>query len=410
MTFEEKLQQYAETIVRIGLNIQQGQELVISAPIETAWFIHIVAEQAYKAGAKDVICDWGDEIGRKQRFTYASIDTLSEIPQPLVDLRMYYQARGAAFLSIHAENPTLMADVDKQKMGAVSKARGMAFKPFSEKLDSGENVWCVIAIPTVAWAEQVFPGKMGMDAMEALWDAIFATTRIGDGDPVEKWHTHMETLREKAEFLNQKQFVKLHYTNSIGTDLWIGMPEKHIWGGALEKCNNGTIFVPNMPTEEVFSAPDCTNVNGVVKSALPLIYQGSKIDNFSLTFENGRVVDYAAEEGYDNLTSIFESDERARYLGEVALVPYHSPISQSGILFYNTLFDENAACHLALGEAYPTCIEGGGQMNAEELTAHHLNVALLHIDFMIGTSDLNIVGVDADGVETPIFVNGDWAF
>ena len=410
MTFEEKLSQYAAIVVKIGLNIQKDQELVINAPIETADFVHRVSEEAFKAGAKDVFVNWNDEIAAKLRYTYATAETLSEVAPPLVDMRMYYQARGAAFLSIHAENPTLMADIDKKKLGAAARARGIAFKPFSEKLDSGENVWCVVSVPTKDWAEQVFPELKGEDAMNALWDAIFDTTRIGESDPVEKWHAHMENLRNKAEFLNEKQFVKLHYTNSIGTDLWVGMPKNHIWGGALEKCNNGTIFVPNMPTEEVFSAPDCNAVNGVVKSALPLVYHGSKIDKFSLTFENGRIVDFSAEEGYDTLASIFESDDRARYLGEVALVPYHSPISQSGILFYNTLFDENAACHLALGEAYPTCIEGGGKMSAEELTANNLNVALLHEDFMIGTSDLSVVGYDKDGNETKIFENGDWAF
>ncbi len=410
MTFEQKLAQYASIVVKIGLNIQKEQELVINAPLETADFARMVSKEAFEAGAKDVYINWIDEQSTKLRYTYASVETLSEVAQPLVDMRMYYQARGAAFLSIHSEDPTLMADIDKKKMGAAARARGIAFKPFSEKLDSGENVWCVVSVPTLAWAKQVFPGLEGEAAMDALWDAIFATTRIGEGDPVEKWQAHMENLRTKAQILNQKQFVKLHYQNSIGTDLWIGMPKDHLWGGALETCNNGTVFVPNMPTEEVFSAPNCDEVNGVVKSALPLVYHGSKIENFSLTFENGRVVDFSAEEGYDTLASIFESDERARYLGEVALVPYHSPISQSGILFYNTLFDENAACHLAIGEAYPTCIKDGAKMSSEELLANHMNVALLHIDFMIGTSDLDITGIDADGEAFAIFANGDWAF
>jgi aminopeptidase len=397
-------------VVQVGLNIQPDQELVIFAPIETASFVHMVTDEAYLAGAKDVIVTWDDEISRKQRLVHASIETLSEVAPATADLRMYYQQRGAAFLSVHAADPTLMSDVDKKKIGAWTRARAMALKPFNEKLDSGENVWCVISIPTAAWAKQVFPEKTQQEAIDALWEAIFTVTRIGDGDPVEKWHQHMQNLSERAKFLTEKQFVKLHYTNSLGTDLDIGLPKNHIWGGALEKCNNGTIFVPNMPTEEVFSAPDCDNVNGVVKSALPLIYQGNRIDGFSLTFQNGRVVDYSAKEGEEVLTAIFESDERARYLGEVALVPYHSPISQSGILFYNTLFDENAACHLALGEAYPTCIEGGTKMDAETLLQHHLNVALLHEDFMVGTSDLKIVGLDADGNETLIFENGDWAF
>ncbi len=410
MTFEQKLAQYASIVVKIGLNLQKDQELVINAPLETADFARMVSKEAFEAGAKDVYINWSDEQSTKLRYTYASAQTLSEVAPALVDMRMYYQARGAAFLSIHAEDPTLMADIDKKKLGAAARARGIAFKPFSEKLDSGENVWCVVSVPTKAWAKQVFQGLEEEAAMDALWEAIFATTRIGEGDPVEKWQAHMENLRTKAEILNEKQFVKLHYTNSIGTDLWIGMPKDHLWGGALEKCNNGTIFVPNMPTEEVFSAPNCDEVNGVVKSAMPLVYHGSKIDKFALTFENGRVVDFSAEEGYDTLASIFESDERARYLGEVALVPYHSPISQSGILFYNTLFDENASCHLAFGEAYPTCIKGGASMSSEELSANHLNVALLHIDFMIGTSDLNIVGVDKNGEEFVIFANGDWAF
>lgn len=410
MTFEEKLAQYASIVVRIGINIQKDQELVINAPIETAEFVHLLTEEAFKAGAKNVILNWGDEIGRKQRFTYATAETLSEVPAPLVDLRMYYQKRGAAFLSIYAEDPTLMADVDTKKLAASAKAGAIAFKEFSDKLTTSENVWCVVSVPTAAWAKKIFPDMEEKAAVDALWEAIFTVTRIGEGDPVEKWHAHMENLRTKAAFLNEKQFVKLHYTNSIGTDLTVGMPKNHIWGGALEKCKNGTTFVPNMPTEEVFSAPDCYAVNGVVKSALPLIYQANKIDKFSLTFENGRIVDYSAEEGYEALASIFESDDRARYLGEVALVPYHSPISQSGILFYNTLFDENAACHLALGEAYPTCVEGGGDMTPEQLEEQHLNVALLHEDFMIGTSDLSVVGIDADGNETKIFENGDWAF
>lgn len=411
MTFEEKLHQYADIIVRIGLNIQKDQELVINAPIETADFVHVVSEAAYQAGAKDVILNWDDEICRKQRFTYASVETVSEIPQQLVDLRMYYQARGAAFLSIHAEDPTLFADIDAKKLGAAAGAKGRAFKTFSEKLSADENVWCVVSVPTVAWAKQVFPDKDAKQAVEALWDAIFDTTRIGDGDPVEQWHKHMDDLSARSAFLNKKQFVKLHYTNSIGTDLELGLVKDHIWAGALEKClNGGTIFVPNMPTEEVFTAPDCDAVNGVVKSALPLIYNGNRIDKFSLTFENGKVVDFSAEEGYNTLASMFESDERARYLGEVALVPYHSPISQSGILFYNTLFDENAACHLAFGSSYPTCIKNGTDMSDEQLLSNHMNVAFTHEDFMVGTSDLNIVGIDAEGRETKIFENGDWAF
>ncbi len=411
MTFEEKLQQYADVVVRIGLNIQKDQELVINAPIETADFVHVVSEAAYRAGAKDVILNWDDEICRKQRFTYASEKTVSEIPQPLVDMKMFYLSRGAAFLSIHAENPTLMADIDPQKLGAAAGAKGKAFKEFSDKLGANENVWCVISVPTAAWAQQIFPNKDVEQAKEALWNVIFDTTRIGEGDPMEKWHAHMNDLTSRSAFLNEKQFVKLHYTNSIGTDLEVTLPEHHIWAGALEKClNGGTVFVPNMPTEEVFTAPNCDAVNGVVKSALPLIYNGKRIDKFSLTFKNGRVVDFSAEEGYDVLAAMFENDERARYLGEVALVPYHSPISQSGILFYNTLFDENAACHLAFGSSYPTCMQGGTDMNDEQLLAHHMNVAITHEDFMVGTPDLNIVGIDAEGNETKIFENGDWAF
>ncbi len=410
MTFEQKLSQYASIVVKIGLNIQKDQELVINAPLETAEFARMVSKEAFEAGAKDVYINWIDEQSTKLRYTYASTETLSEIPPAVSDMRMYYQARGAAFLSIHAEDPTLMADVDKKKLSAAARARGIAFKPFTEKLDAGENVWCVVSVPTKAWAEQVFPELKGEAAMDALWEAIFATTRIGEEDPVAKWQAHMHNLVNKAAVLNEKQLVKLHYQNSIGTDLWIDMPDGHIWCGAADRCNNGTTFVPNMPTEEVFSAPNCDAVNGVVKSAMPLIYHGSKIDRFSLTFQNGRVVDFSAEEGYDVLASIFESDERARYLGEVALVPYHSPISQSGILFYNTLFDENASCHLAFGEAYPTCIKGGTKMEAQELLENHMNVALLHIDFMIGTSDLNIMGYNASGKAFPIFENGDWAF
>ncbi len=410
MTFEEKLNQYARIVVQIGVNIQKDQLLVINAPIESADFVRRVTEEAYLAGAGEVVVRWNDEIISKKRYMYASIETLTNIPQPTVDLAMYYQKRGAAFLSVYAEDPNLMVDVDTKKLSAAERAGALAMKEYSDCIMSGENVWCVVSVPTKAWAKQVFADASEEEAVNQLWDAIFTTTRVGEGDPVEKWHQHMKNLTDRSAFLNEKQFVKLHYTNSLGTDLYVGMPKNHIWAGALDTCKNGTIFVPNMPTEEVFSAPDCEAVNGVVKSALPLIYNGSKIDKFSLTFENGRIVDCSAEVGEENLRSIFESDERARYLGEVALVPYHSPISQSGILFYNTLFDENAACHLAMGEAYRSCIVGGNDMTEEQLKENHLNVALLHIDFMIGTSDLKIVGIEENGAQTLIFENGDWAF
>lgn len=404
------LEKYARLIVKSGLNIQKGQILVINCPIEGAQFARAVAEIAYKEGAGDVVMNWGDEKFAKVRYLYAPEKVFEEFPQWKKEFYLSYARKGAAFLSVAASDPELMKDVDPTRLAKASKTSNIALKEYSERMMSNQNTWCVVSIPTKAWAKKIFPELSPEDAVEKLWKTIFKTARVDKEDPVAAWQEHKENLKRRRKFLNKNQFQSLHYKNSLGTDLKIELPKGHLWAGGSDDTPEGVEFIANIPTEEVYTLPKKTGVNGKVVSTKPLNYNGNLIDHFTLTFEEGKVVDFSAKEGYETLKHLIETDPGSCYLGEVALVPYDSPISQSNILFYNTLFDENASCHLALGKAYPTCLENGENMTKEELEKAGVNDSLVHEDFMVGSKDLEIIGVNAKGEEVQVFQDGNFAF
>ena len=407
---QDLLKKYAELVVKVGVNLQPDQLLVINSPIECAEFARLIAKAAFEAGAHDVVVSWGDEELAHIRYAGGKKEIFTEFPEWKVRFYQDYAEQGAAFVSIAARNPEIFKDIEPEKLTLAAQAAGAALLEYRARLMNNENTWCVVSVPTAGWAQKVFPGLAEEEAQARLWQEIFRTVRIEpDKDPAEAWKKHIATLQKAAEFLNKKNFKALHYKNSLGTDLTVELPEGHIWAGGAEKAATGVTFAANMPTEEVYSLPLREGVNGVVYASKPLIYHGNRIENFHLTFKEGRVVDFGAEIGEETLKELIDMDEGSHYLGEVALVPYDSPISQSGILFYNTLFDENAACHLALGKAYPTCLKGGEKMDSVTLLQHGVNDSLVHEDFMIGTADLSIVGTTQEGEEVEIFRDGNFA-
>ena len=400
---------YALLLVKTGINIQKDQTLVINSPIECAPFTRIVSRIAYEEGARDVVINWRDELSSKIKFINAPEEIFEEFPDWQRDFYLSNARKGAAFLSISASDPELMKDVNPERMSKSHKAASTAIKEYRDRLMSNKNTWCVASIPTISWAKKVFPELSEDKAMEKLWNSIFKTVRVDTEDPVGSWETHKGNLKKSMDFLNSNNFKYLQYKNSLGTDLKIELPENHLWFGGSDYTPEGIEFIANMPTEEVFTLPKKDGVNGVVVSSKPLNYNGNLIENFSLTFKQGKIVDFKAEVGYDILKSIIETDEGSYYLGEVALVPYDSPISNSNILFYNTLFDENASCHLALGKAYPVCIKNGENLSNDELAELEVNDSFVHEDFMVGTADLKIIGITKDGKEIVVFENGNFA-
>ncbi|SHJ47548.1 aminopeptidase [Tepidibacter formicigenes] len=407
--FNANLEKYAQLAVKVGVNIQENQTLVVNSPIECADFVRLIAKCAYKAGAKNVHVEWSDEELNLIKYLNAPEEAFNEFPKWKAYGYEELAKNGAAFLSISASNPELLKDVDPNRIAAANKARSLALKNYREYIMNSTVAWSIVSIPTNGWAKKVFPDIPEDEAVEKLWENIFKIVRVDKNDPIEEWNKHLKNMNEKVNFLNEKKFKKLHFI-SKDTDLTIELPEKHLWAGGGEHNAKGTYFVANMPTEEVFTLPLKTGVNGKVKNTKPFNYGGNLIDNFTLTFKDGKIIDFSAEKGYETLKKLIETDDGASYLGEVALVPYNSPISNSNIVFYNTLFDENASCHLALGMAYPICIEGGSKMNEEELEKAGANNSLIHEDFMIGSKDLDIIGETKNGEKIQIFKNGNWAF
>lgn len=407
---EKMLEKYTRLIIKTGVNLEKNQILVINSPIESAPFTRLLAETAYKEGARDVVINWRDELFSKIRYTHGPEEIFSEFPEWQKEFYLSYVRQGAAFVSISASDPELLKDVNPDRVAKAQKASSTALQEYRERLMSNKNTWCVVSIPTKSWAKKVFPAVSEADAVEQLWELILKVVRVDTDDPVAAWNNHKKNLQQRLDFLNTHKFKTLHYRNSLGTDLTIELPDKHLWLGGSERTPAGHEFVANMPTEEVFTLPKKTSINGKVVSSKPLNYNGNLIEEFSLTFKDGKIVDFQAARGQEILKHLIETDDGSCYLGEVALVPFDSPISNSKILFFNTLFDENASCHLAIGKAYPVCIEGGENMTKEELASLGVNDSLVHEDFMIGTNDLEITGITADGKKVSVFTKGNFPF
>lgn len=406
---EEKLREYARLLVQVGLNVQTGQTLVISSPVECAFFARLCGAEAYALGCKEVVMNWHDDALGRMKYLRADESVFDTVPLWRRHFFNDYALEGAAYLAISATDPENLKGVDSGRIVRAQQASGKALKDFDRLQMCGGFPWCIASIPIPSWAKRVFPDLPEDAAMERLWDAIFQAVRIrGDGGCVDRWNTHLATLAERMEKLNALNFKSLHYTNALGTDLVVELPEGHVWEAGNDVTLSGQTYIANIPTEELFTSPLKTGVNGVVYSAMPLVNDGNIIDQFHFVVREGKIVEAHAKQGEASLKAAISLDEGACYFGEVALVPYDSPISNQKILFYNTLFDENAACHIAFGEAYP-CLKGGQQMTKEELKAHGLNDSITHVDFMVGTPDLSIVGTTHDGREIPVFVNGNFA-
>lgn len=408
-TFYENLSKYAELVVKVGVNIQPNQFLYIAASTDSLELVRLITKKAYEVGAKQVFVDLSDDQIARMRYELAPEDSFDFFPEWKVKEREWLAEQGAAFISIVSQSPDLLKGIDAKRIATFQKTAGAALSKYRQYVQSDKISWTVIANPSADWAAKVFPDLEQEQQVPALWDAIFKATRANLENPVQAWIEHNDTLHEKVRYLNEKKYAKLHYT-APGTDLTIELPKGHVWCGAGSVNEKGHEFMANMPTEEVFTVPHKDGVNGYVSSTKPLSYGGNIIDNFKITFENGRIVKVEAEQGEDVLKHLVETDEGSHRLGEVALVPHDSPISNSGLLFYNTLFDENASNHLAIGSAYAFCLEGGKSMSREELEKNGLNQSITHVDFMIGSANMDIDGITEDGKVEPIFRNGNWAF
>ncbi|MTI71946.1 MAG: aminopeptidase [Firmicutes bacterium] len=409
MNFKTNLKKYAELTLKVGLNLQKGQTLVVNAPLTSANFVRKITKKAYDLGAKNVHVEWNDEELKLIKYKNAPEEAFKEFPEWKAKGFEQMAKDGACFLSISASNPDLLKDVDPKRISTAQKTAAKAMEAFRKYTQNSEVSWAVVSVPTKEWAQKVYPNLNEKESVEKLWESIFSIVRVDKNNPIDEWKKHLSTLKEKVTYLNTKQYKKFHY-KAPGTNLTVKLPKNHVWIGGDEANSKGDMFVANMPTEEVFTVPIKHSVNGTVTSTKPLNYGGNLIEDFKLTFEDGKVTDFSAEKGYETLKNLIETDEGSHYLGEVALVPHDSPISKTETIFFNTLFDENASCHFALGSAYPTCVEGGAKMDKDELNENGINVSLTHVDFMIGSEKLDIDAETKDGKIEPIFRNGNWAF
>ena len=408
---EAKFKEYAKLLVEVGVNIQKGQTLVIGSPVDCAWFARLCARAAYAAGCREVVMRWSDDELTREKYLHAEDSVFDSLPAWQAEFDNGYARQGAAFLHISARDPENLVGVDPDRIARSQRSSGEALKEYRELTMSNTVPWCIGSIPIPSWARKVFPGCPEDEAVEKLWEAIFQTVRVdGSGAAVDRWREHLAGLKGHMDRLNGLNLESLHYTNSLGTDLTIRLPEGHIWAAGSSETNSGLPFIANMPTEEVFTAPLRNGVDGVVCSSMPLVHNGVVIDKIRFQVKEGKIVEASAQTGEDALKAAITLDEGASYFGEVALVPYDSPISRQKLLYYNTLFDENASCHLAFGEAYPECLQGGAEMSKEERKARGLNDSITHVDFMVGTADLSVTGKTRDGREVPVFVDGNFAW
>ena len=407
--FERRLRQYAELAIRVGLNLRAGQRLLIRAPLSTAPLVRLLGEQAYQAGARLVDVLWTDEDLDLARFRHAPRDSFDEFSEWRASGLLEAVRRGDGILTISADNPDLLKDQDPALVALAQQTTAKNLRPALELLSRNATSWLVISAPTPGWAAKVFPDAPPDQREERLWSAIFEVCRMDQADPVEAWRAHIARLTASSDYLNRKRYAALKYT-APGTDLTIGLPRDHLWVSAQSTSENGIRFTPNMPTEEVFTIPHRAQASGFVTASKPLNYRGALIDGFRVTFAEGRVVEASATTGAEHLRRLLDSDEGARHLGEVALVPASSPIASSGRLFYNTLFDENAASHVALGRAYRFTLKDGEGMSTEQFAQAGGNDSMIHVDFMIGSGQMDIDGIAADGTAEPVMRGGEWAF
>ncbi len=402
----ELLRKYARTLLESGVNLQENQTLVVSVDVDNKDFAVIVTEEAYQLGAKEVVINWRHAPIARQRLLYANQEVLETPAKWIPTYYEQYVEEKAAFLSLISANPKALAGIPTERISINSRNLNKVLSFYHTAIMSSTVTWCVAAVPTVLWAELL--GYKGSDdeKIEQLWQTLFKLSRIEGVEMKDSFKHHMSRLRKRTEILNNLELKALRYTCENGTNLLLQLPEGHIWQGGAESAKDGTIFNANIPTEEVFSAPQWNGVTGTVVSTKPLIYHGNEINNFSFTFEDGKIVDYRAEIGYDILKELIETDEGSHYLGEVALVDHYSPISQSNMIYYETLFDENASCHLAIGAAYPTCLKDSDGLSEDELKKRGLNHSLTHVDFMIGHEKMNILGITKDGQQVDIMIEG----
>ncbi len=408
-TFDENLDLYARLAVRVGINLQEGQRLGISAPLQAAEYVRRLVREGYAAGAYDVHIDWHDDQIGLARFLMAPDAALTDIPHWLVEKAETLMEQRAAHISVYAPTPDLYKDVDPQRLTKATRARQEAMKKVMAAAMSTKSAWLVISPATEEWARELYRDEEPQAALAHLWEEIFRLCRLDREDPIAAWREHIDYLSRRAEFLNRRAFRRLHY-KAPGTDLVIDLPQGHIWCSAEETDEMGVRCFVNLPSEEIYTLPSRTGVNGTVRATLPLNYEGVTVENIRLELRDGEIVNYTADSGIEALRSVIETDEGSRRLGEVALVSQDSPIAQSGRLYYNTLFDENAACHLAIGQAYPTCLQGGRELSEEGLLVAGANRSLVHVDFMIGSDELEVTAEADDGGMVPILRKGRWAF
>ncbi len=411
MQFEERKEAYARLIVKAGVHVRSGQTVYVTCPIEAYEFGRLVVKYAYEEGAERVEIEYNDEVTSRMTLDYAPLSVFETFPEWTALKLNTYAKTDVAFIHIAGSDPEIFKGVDMKKLSALQKVRHEALKEYYKLQSTMGFKWNIVAVPTRAWAVKVFPGENPDIAMTRLWNGIFGACRIGEGDAYEKWMAHADDLKGRCEKLTAWQFDSLHYTRASGSDFPVGLVYNHRWevGADLDRTDGGRFFA-NMPTEEVFTMPDRRRAEGKLVAALPLSYRGTLIDKFWFVFHDGKVVDYGAEKGQEALKALLESDEGSTRLGECALVPYPSPVAEQNILFLETLFDENAACHFALGACYETNLVGGPDMTEEELLEHGANQSMNHVDFMVGTKDLKIVGTRENGETVTVFENGTWAF
>ncbi|MEG2414290.1 MAG: aminopeptidase [Clostridia bacterium] len=405
---KQKLKNYAKLILDVGINIQKDDILVISASVDGLELAKLITKYAYKLGAKRVELMFNDEEFTRLQYKYQTEEQSLELDPWYIDQRNSIADRKACYIGILSENPDAFADVNPQLLAEISAKKHKLLTKYYEGATSNSFRWCLCATPCASWAHKLFPSASESDALDNLWHMIFKTMRLDANNPVDAWKQHINKLSSLCAIINDYQFAELRYSNSLGTNLTVGLPQDYVFTGGHELSRDGVEFTANMPTEEIFTSPDRNKVNGKVFSSMPLIHNGGMVDEFCLEFKDGRIVNYTAKVGFEILKGIIETDEGSHYIGEAALVQFNSPIRKLDTLFYNTLFDENASCHLAIGDSYLT-IKGADKMTKEQLAERGLNTSASHVDFMIGTQDMSIIGVTKDGKEVAIFKDGNFA-